>query len=111
MAGEKERAVLTQRWVHSHEEDTDTDMVFRPEGYSFPRSRGRTSFTLEPDGGLVEIGIGPTDRREEKRGTWKLEAREMLAFYGEPGTKPKRVLKIVSVDNDKLVVRRRQGAD
>jgi hypothetical protein len=101
-----EKAILTQQWVHSHEEDTDTDMVFRPATFSFPRSRGRTSFTLEPDGGLVEIGIGPTDRREERRGTWKLEPKEMLAFYGEPGTKPKRILKIISVDNDKLVVRR-----
>lgn len=107
MPGKIEKASLTRQWVHSHEEDTDTEMVFRPSTFSFPRSRGRISFTLKPDGGLNETGIGPTDRREESRGTWQLESGETLSFYADPGAKPKKVLRIISVDNDKLVVRKR----
>jgi len=37
------RAQVAGRWVHSHEEDTDDEMVFRAadSGYAFPPSRGR----------------------------------------------------------------------
>ena len=45
--------VLQRAWVHSHEEDTGAEMVFRPAGYSFPRSRGRRSFELTPGGKLT----------------------------------------------------------
>ena len=61
--------------------------------------------TAKPDGSLVEIGIGPTDRRQESRGTWKLEDDNSLLFYGKAGTKPKR-MKIVSLDKERLVVKR-----
>ena len=46
--------ILCQHWVHSHEEDTETEMVFRPASHPFPRSRGRRSFELRPDGTFVE---------------------------------------------------------
>ncbi len=98
--------VLSQRWVHSHEEDTDTEMVFRPATFSFPRSRGRTSFELKPDGALVQGGIAPDDRRVETQGTWKLEDDDTLAFYSGSQSVPFRVLRIVSVTKDRLVVKK-----
>jgi hypothetical protein len=101
-----DRTSLYQQWVHSHEEDTEMEMVFRPASFPFPRSRGRTAFTLKPDGGLIEIGIGPTDRRQGSRGTWKLEDDDTLLFYEKKQTKPKRKMQIVSVDKDRLVLRR-----
>jgi hypothetical protein len=52
--------ILRPCWVHSHEEDSDEEMVFRPAAYEFPPSRGRRSFELKPDGILAEGGIGPT---------------------------------------------------
>ncbi len=39
-----DRSRLCQRWIHSHEEDTDTEMVYRPADFAFPPSRGRTGF-------------------------------------------------------------------
>ena len=101
-----DKTSLYQQWVHSHEEDTETEMVFRPASFPFPRSRGRSAFNLKPDGGLVEIGIGPTDRRQETPGTWKLGDDDTLVFYEKKQTEPTRAMKIVSVDKDKLVVRR-----
>ena len=101
-----DRSSLCQQWVHSHEEDTETGMVFRPAAFSFPRSRGRSAFTLKPDGALVETGIGPTDRRQETQGAWKLENDDTLLFYEKARTKPRRTLKIVSLDKDRLVVKR-----
>lgn len=105
MTSKPTKEVLCQRWVHSHEEDTATEMVFRPAGFQFPRSRGRRSFELKPDGRLVEMGIGPTDRPLETQGTWKLED-DVLTFYTESPPKPGRAMRIASVDKDRLVIRK-----
>jgi hypothetical protein len=89
---------LRQHWVHSHEEDTDTEMVFRPASYKFPPARGRKGFELKPDGTLVDYGIGPTDRRTRSKGKWKLEGDE-LRLGG-------RAMKVVDVDRERLLVRK-----
>ena len=98
--------VAPQHWVHSHEEDTDTEMVLRPTSYKFPPSRGRTSFELKPDGGLLEHDIGPTDQREKTEGRWKLEGGNSLAFYEGSKSKPHRVLHVVSAGKDRLVIKK-----
>ena len=99
------REVLGQEWVHSREEDTDTEMVFRPASYDFPPARGRKSFTLRPDGSLIEGGIGPTDARTETEGTWNLQD-DQLALHTKSASEPSRVMKIVAVDKDRLVVKK-----
>jgi hypothetical protein len=106
MNRESVREILEQHWVHSHEEDTDTEMVFRPATYRFPPSRGRRSFELKPDGTLIEVGIGPTDRRQQGQGTWRLEGDNAIAFYESQQSEPKRVLHVVSAANDRLVVKK-----
>jgi hypothetical protein len=106
MSKKTDMDVLPQHWVHSHEEDTETEMVLRPASYKFPPSRGRSSFELKPDGGLVEHGPGPTDRREETEGRWKLEGGERLAFYEASQSKPHRVLHVVSAGRDRLVIQK-----
>ncbi len=105
MAGRRIPAeILCQHWVHSHEEDTETEMVFRPASHPFPRSRGRRSFDLRPDGTLVEAGPGPADRRQESAGTWRLTEDDALAFYRPSESTPHRVLRIASVAKDRLLV-------
>lgn len=99
------RATLQRHWIHSHEEDTPTEMVFRPSTYKFPLSRGRKSFALNADGTLAETGIAPTDRRQQSAGTWTLED-DQLAFYTKSATVPSRVMKIASVDENRLVVKK-----
>jgi hypothetical protein len=61
--------LLHRRWLHSREEDTGDEMVFRPESYDFPPARGRTGFELSPDGSVLDLGVGPTDRPEVTAGT------------------------------------------
>ena len=95
---------LTNLWMHSHEEDTSSEMVFRPGSYNFPRSRGRSGFELRPDQSLVEIQPGASDRPEESKGRWELQSGKNLLFF-KPGAKqPDRSLKIVSADSDRLVM-------
>ena len=101
-----QRDAIAQYWVHSHEEDTDTEMVFRPASFNFPRSRGRRSFELKPDGALIDEGIGPTDRREQSEGTWELDAGGNLALFHGSQKQTARVLKLLSVDRGRLVVKK-----
>jgi hypothetical protein len=106
MAGKIDRAALAQHWVHAHEEDSDSEMVFRPASYKFGPSRGRSSFDLKPDGSLIEGGIGPTDRREESRGTWKLNNAGNLELSSGAGNQPANVMKLASLDANRLVVKK-----
>jgi hypothetical protein len=99
-----DRQLLHRRWVHSHEEDTDRGMVFRPAGFDFPRSRGRLSFELRPDGTLVERGPGPTDAPVQVEGTWELEPGDRLILHRPGQEEPRRELTVSSVDGDRLVV-------
>jgi hypothetical protein len=96
-------SVLHRSWVHSHEEDTDTELVFRPASYAFPPSRGRSALDLHSDGSYGESAPGPTDRPAETEGTWTLGGDELKLQAADGST---RVLKIASAGPDRLVVRR-----
>jgi hypothetical protein len=98
--------LLQKRWMHSREEDTAAETVFRPASYSFPPARGRTGFELRPDQSLVEIGIGPTDRVEESPGKWQLEHGNQLLLYSESSPEPTQAMQVVSVDEDRLVIKK-----
>jgi hypothetical protein len=107
MTADINRDALAQRWRHSHEEDTDDLMVFRPEGYPFPPSRGRRSFELRPDGSLVGQAIGPDDRPVPTAGSWQLQGGNKLAVRatGVPGV----VWQVESVSPEKLTVKKTPG--
>jgi len=103
MRQEDTERILRRRWVHSHEEDTDKEMVFRPAAYELPPSRGRRSFELMPDGALLEGRIGPTDRPLETQGSWELQDDRLVLRRGSSEAPP-RVMRIASVEDDRLVV-------
>jgi len=80
-------------------------MVFRPSTFNFPRSRGRKGFDLKPDGTLIEIGIGPTDRPSGMPGMWRYEKNKIMFHRGAEST-PSRVMQIASLNADRLVITR-----
>ena len=98
-----ERERLEGRWVHSHEEDTDDEMVFRSasSGYEFPRSRGREALELNADGSYAGTAPGPVDTPEATGGgEWTIEDGNKLVL-GD------RTLEITAVEGDVLRVRKR----
>jgi hypothetical protein len=105
MAG-AQAELLGRRWVHSHEEDSETELVFRPDTYSFPPSRGRESFLLRDDRTFTDRGIGPTDRPEESTGTWDLEEDRWVVLREKDTNVVLRRLDIQSVSEDRLVLRK-----
>ena len=104
---EKDLSVALEReWMHLPSEDTDKEIVFRPTSYIEKkgiRFRGiPETFTLKRDGTFIKARSAPTDAREESAGTWKFEG-DTLVFYSGSESKPSRVLKIVSVEKDRLI--------
>jgi hypothetical protein len=97
--------LLRRRWVHSHEEDTEKEMVFRPDTFDFPPSRGRVAFELRQDGTFTDRGIGPTDRPDEAGGTWELEEGRRIVLREDTGDVRRR-LDVESVSDDRLVLRK-----
>lgn len=101
-----DRQALHQRWLHSYEEDTATERVYRPASYPFPPARGRMGFDLQPDQTLVDVGIAPTDGPRETAGTWELEEGDSPSLVLHPAGSAARNLPVVSVEPDRLVVRK-----
>jgi hypothetical protein len=103
MGANREDAVVGH-WVHSHEEDTDDEMVYRPASYPFPPSRGRTSFELHPDGSYVERSPGPVDVPVESEGSWSLEGDRLL--LGAEGDLPGHAWEVTAAEGDRLTVKK-----
>ena len=100
-----EKRALQKQWLHSREEDTGAQIVFRPSDYDFPLTRRpREIFELKSDGTLIKGTPSPSDSVEEKEGTWKIEGNNKLVFYSSPEGEPTETWKIASVDSDRLVL-------
>lgn len=97
------RGIVEGRWVHSHEEDTAEEMVFRPADRELPPARGRTAFELRADGTYVESEPGPVDVPVESSGRWSLEG-DRLVLEGE-GERPGHAWRIAAAEGDRLTLR------
>jgi hypothetical protein len=80
-----------QRWWHSFEEDHDDVAVYRPDGFDFPPARGRRGIEIDPDGSVVELGLGADD----------VPGRRLHESTGSP------TLEIVHRGDERIEVRRR----
>lgn len=99
-----------RHWIHSHEEDEGSVEVYRPEGFDFQTSRGRTGFEMNRDGGFIQDDIARGDGTVERvSGRWTLaEPRRIaVAFLGT--ARLGYSFEIVSVDESML--RRREVLD
>ena len=96
-------AEIQKRWLHSHEEDTAAEMVFREGAFAFPPSRGRAGFELRPDGSYLDLGIAPADGVLESEGTWSLDNDVLhLNCAAHPGGHAE--MRVVSCGDGRLVV-------
>jgi hypothetical protein len=88
-----DQAALAGPWLHSHEEDSTSETVYRPKDYALPPARGRKGLELKASGQYTEQGFGPTDRRVESgRGSWKLQGHELVLTDAAGHERRKQVL-------------------
>ena len=95
---------LQGKWVHSHEEDSEDELVFRPSTEPLPPARGRRSFELRPDGTYLESFPGPVDVPEAAGGRWLLDDDNLV--LRPDGNRPFESWRVVAADDDRLRLRR-----
>jgi len=106
MATRSTQPEICRRWVHSHEEDEGDVQVYRPGDHAFPPSRGRRCLDLRRDGSLLETGPGADDRAVGSRGRWSLDGDRLRLFPDPAAEAGGRELEVVTLESDRLVVRR-----
>lgn len=97
---------ITGIWLHSHEEDTPSTLVFRPRDYPLQPARWRDAIELRADGTCIWHGSSPDDRGQAIDGRWEDlgggQAQIKAATAGG-GSLPRR---IQSWAPDKLVIKK-----
>jgi hypothetical protein len=96
---------LHKKWVHSKEEDTETEMVYRPSTFKLPPVRGgRVSLDIKSDGTLITTGeAGADDRQEQKTASWRINEDTLELNASDTD---KKNLKILVLDKEKLVIKK-----
>jgi len=98
-------AAVPGDWLRSSEEDTATELVYRPASYPFPPSRGREGMRLSADGTMIHAAIGATDQHRHRQGRWRLQDGVLhLEFEGERNAP--RVLDLVDASPTRLAAKR-----
>jgi hypothetical protein len=105
-AGSPEMKVLYRTWLHAHEEDQADVLVYRPNTYNFPPSRGRTGFAFDQNGLFTQYDIAPTDGIEGRKGQWKAMNKHTVLIKLNDQQEPEYQLEIVSLEPELLKVRR-----
>lgn len=96
---------LCRRWIHSKEEDTPTETVYRPADFAFPPSRGRKGLEFKADGRFKRVGIGRSDASAVTEGTWRISDDGDAKIQVDADNSPEE-LTLRSVDDDRLVIRK-----
>ena len=102
MQNEIDQSILCQKWIHSHEEDTESESVYRPVAFAFPPSRGREEIDLRPDGIVQGQTTGPSDRRQSRSGIWTVEHGNLKINLPTS----ERIWKVQGLTDDKLILSR-----
>ena len=97
---------LQGTWLHSREEDQGDTLVYRPNTYNFPLSRGRTGFAIGPFGRFTQYDIAPTDGLAGQPGTWTLLANNHLLIQLSNSKAPAYELEVLRMEGKKMYLRR-----
>ncbi|TPG67307.1 hypothetical protein [Hymenobacter nivis] len=93
---------LLGTWLQSNEESSGDTLVYRPNTYKFPPSRGRTGFAVGPAGRFTQFDIAPTDGLDRREGTWTAPDPAHLQIHLADGKTPDYTLEIISLQKGVL---------
>ena len=99
---------LEGTWLISREENRGDTLVYRPNSYKFPPSRGRTGFAIKPYGRFEQVEIAPTDGLAGRPGTWAADGPTRLHVHLTDGQEPDYNLEIIALDKKQMVLRVRR---
>ena len=94
-------------WMNAFEEDTPGETVFRPADYEFPPARReRVGYNFRADHTGDSLGSSPRDGWARSACTWRVRGGGQPEIVLEFPGGGSEVLSVVSVDRERLVVRR-----
>jgi hypothetical protein len=96
---------IFKRWVHSREEDTGENIVYRPVGYPFPPARGREGIEFREDGAFIHYLIGPSDRPQAINGQWQSNEPMIIEVDFSDQSRSPYKLFIVKCSDEVLIVK------
>jgi hypothetical protein len=105
----KEEKQLLGTWRHSHEEDTASESVYRPDSYEFPPARGRTGYEFRSDHSCTFLGISPRDGTAKQSCKWELRLDQHPAIVITFPDGREEILPLVLVDGERMVVKKSGG--
>ena len=76
-------------------------LVYRPNTYEFPPTRGRTGFAIRPYGRFEQYDIAPTDGLTGRPGTWTADGENRLRIHLTDGQQPDYTFEILSLRHAK----------
>ncbi len=102
--------LITKKWWNSYEDETDpnNEKCYRPDGFDFPRSRGRRGFEFRPNGTFDYNYPGPTDAPTTDKGTWiRLSDKRIKVKFDEPrpGIVKEFIVEIISINDEVLKIK------
>lgn len=97
---------LCKNWIHSFEEDTETEKVYRTENFNFPLSRQpREHILINPDGKITLADTFESDKPEGKSNRWDSQDERILKLYDEKN-KPIKTLEILALGKELLKLKK-----
>jgi hypothetical protein len=102
-------SALFQHWIHSHEEDFATVVVYRPRSYPLPPARGRDGFIIFTDGLFRQLDIAMTDGNRTVEGKWEQIADTMLKVEFPLAHRSPMVYEVLECEVDRLEIRQPIG--
>ena len=97
---------LEGTWLSAHEENHGDTLVYRPNTYHFPPTRGRTGFAIGPFGRFKQFDIAPADGLASRSGTWTADGDSRLRIHLTDRHDPDYTLDVLSFTPQVLKVRR-----
>lgn len=93
-------------WQNSVEERRGDTLVFRPQGYKLPRTRGREQMEFKNASKFIYYKIAPTDGYLKLVGWYELDktSKELDVEYKDRESIVKNTFSIHSLTKDKLVL-------
>ena len=98
---------LLGTWHNSFEEQNGDTLVFRPDGYELPKSRGREKMEFQKNDTFVHYQIAPSDGFLKFKGTFtlKMDENELVLFYDDASDDTINHYRILLLSSKKLMLK------
>jgi hypothetical protein len=97
---------LCRKWIHSNEEDTEEESVYRPENFNFPPSRYRNQFEICDNGEIIQYVVAQGAMTTKTSSKFKIVEDGIIKIIAEDLKLPQ--ITITTYDDNILKVKKKK---